>query len=206
MIKKCRSCKIEKEETQFYKRPSNSDGLYSYCKECTLERNKKTREKKPEFYKESSRSYKEKNRKILSDKSKDYYYRNRQKCLETVSKYREKNKRIISFKESIKRSNDKDRFQRNREKHLKWSKNNREMLNEYQRQWYQNNKEKRKAHVVLNRAVKSGIVMRPDKCSECFKNCKPDGHHSDYNKPLEIVWLCRACHSRKSPRNVIKWI
>ena len=39
-MKKCRNCEHIKNENEFYKRSTNIDGLYSYCKECTLAKNK----------------------------------------------------------------------------------------------------------------------------------------------------------------------
>lgn len=203
-MKSCRSCGIEKEVEQFYRRPSNSDGLYSYCKECTLKKSKQKTPEQKAKQKEQNLEYKEKNREKVRRSAREYYWKNRQSCLEKRVDYREKNKAEISFKEALKRLSDDDRFEKNRQKHLTWSKANREKLNEYQREWYQKNKEKRRAHVILNRSVKSGTIMRPDKCSECGKSCKPDGHHVDYNQPLDVIWICRACHARKSPRTVIR--
>lgn len=46
-------------------------------------------------------------------------------------------------------------------------------------------------------ALKSGRLIRPDECEECGKECKPDGHHEDYDKPLEVDWLCKDCHRDK---------
>lgn len=43
-------------------------------------------------------------------------------------------------------------------------------------------------------AVRSGKLIRPEHCSACNKKCKPEAHHDDYEKPLEVRWLCRACH------------
>lgn len=203
-MKECRCCKIEKLEDHFTKRSSNSDGLYSYCKECNRKKNKERYEKNSSVYLEKNRKYKRKNKEYLREKSKIYYEKNRKTCLEKTKLFREKNKPKISLKEAFKRLSDKDRFEKNRKSHLEWSKDNREKLNKYQRDWYQKNKEKRRAHVILNRAVNSGKVMRPKSCSECNKNCKPDGHHEDYSKPLDVVWICRACHSRKSPRTILR--
>ena len=50
------------------------------------------------------------------------------------------------------------------------------------------------AHSKLHYAIKTGKIKRPNKCSNCSKKCKPEGHHDDYNKPLEVIWLCRQCH------------
>jgi len=57
--------------------------------------------------------------------------------------------------------------------------------------------EKKKARETFQKAVRRGLIKRPDACSECFKVCKVDGHHTDYSKPFVVEWLCRACHRRK---------
>jgi len=150
------------------------------------------------------REYREKNRTLLNEKAKQYYYEHREEVLLKRAEYKEKNRDKISLKEAQKRLSDPERFEKNRLRHLAWSKDHREDLNEYQRNWYQKNKEKRRAHVQLNRAIKSEKIVRPANCCECKKECKPDGHHEDYSKPFDVIWLCRACHSRKSPRTVIK--
>ncbi len=46
----------------------------------------------------------------------------------------------------------------------------------------------------LNQAVRKGLIQRPDNCSSCGKACSVHGHHPDYGKPLEVVWLCQKCH------------
>jgi hypothetical protein len=203
-MKECRSCKEKKSENEFYIRLSNSDGLYSYCKICTLSKSKDKYERRKSFYAESGKRYREKNLMSIRKRSRDYYYRNKEDCLKKRSDYRKENREKISIREATNRINDPDRFEKNRERQFEWSSKNRDRLNEYQRQWYQKNKEKRRAHVTLNRAIASGKLMRPENCSECGKECKPDGHHEDYSKPLDVKWICRACHSRKSPRTVIR--
>ena len=54
------------------------------------------------------------------------------------------------------------------------------------------NKEKIKAHEILNSAIKSGTVIRFP-CKECG-NVKVDAHHEDYSKPLDVIFLCRKHH------------
>lgn len=54
---------------------------------------------------------------------------------------------------------------------------------------------------AVHRAVKCGKMTRPDTCSACGVECKPDGHHDDYDKPLDVRWLCRACHKQHHAKN-----
>lgn len=57
------------------------------------------------------------------------------------------------------------------------------------------------AHSVVERAIKNGRLTNPGKCSTCGYSGKFDdgrtaiqAHHNDYNKPLEVRWLCQKCH------------
>ena len=52
------------------------------------------------------------------------------------------------------------------------------------------------AHNRVARALKSGVLKRPDKCSSCEKVGKVVGHHHDYKEPLNVVWLCQPCHKQ----------
>ncbi len=59
-------------------------------------------------------------------------------------------------------------------------------------------KKHRMATKALNNAVQSGRIIRPDTCSECGAiGVKITGHHEDYDRPLEVVWLCYSCHGRR---------
>jgi len=71
-----------------------------------------------------------------------------------------------------------------------------------QRQHQRNYPERNSARIAVSEALRTGILIRPAKCSECGRDCFPEGHHPNYLKPLEVVWLCRECHSKipKSPR------
>lgn len=51
-----------------------------------------------------------------------------------------------------------------------------------------------RARQVLSRAILRGKVVRPDECSRCGVPCKPQGHHDDYSRPLDVAWLCSSCH------------
>lgn len=55
---------------------------------------------------------------------------------------------------------------------------------------------KQQARMLLARAVAAGTVTKPAQCSECTETYNLHGHHPDYAKPLDVVWLCPACHNR----------
>lgn len=57
------------------------------------------------------------------------------------------------------------------------------------------NPEKRKAVSVAAYAVKCGHLIRPENCTQCGNTGRIEGHHEDYSKPLEVIWLCTSCHS-----------
>jgi hypothetical protein len=57
------------------------------------------------------------------------------------------------------------------------------------------NPEKSRARDILTQAVGRGKLTRPNVCSKCNVQCIPQGHHPDYSKPLEVIWLCVDCHT-----------
>lgn len=58
------------------------------------------------------------------------------------------------------------------------------------------------AHDLMEKAIALGMLIRPVVCSECgdIPHSAKDGrslihgHHEDYSKPLDVVWLCQKCH------------
>ncbi len=60
---------------------------------------------------------------------------------------------------------------------------------------YALNKERYKAKEMIERLVNKGFIQRQP-CTKCG-NGNSQGHHPDYSKPLEIVWLCQAHHSEE---------
>lgn len=57
------------------------------------------------------------------------------------------------------------------------------------------NPQKTKARITLWRAVKRGEVIKKP-CEVCGTIFNVEGHHSDYSKPLEAIWLCKKHHSQ----------
>lgn len=54
--------------------------------------------------------------------------------------------------------------------------------------------QKRYARSILNIAVSEGKIVRQP-CSVCGSTFKVEGHHEDYRKPLEVIWMCRKHHN-----------
>ena len=59
---------------------------------------------------------------------------------------------------------------------------------------------KRAGHLV-EKAIKKGILVARSECEECGSTSTfQDGrsgiqaHHDDYNRPLDVRWLCQSCH------------
>ena len=48
------------------------------------------------------------------------------------------------------------------------------------------------AHHQVDKAKRSGELV-PQPCEKCGK-LKVDAHHDDYDKPLDVRWLCRKHH------------
>lgn len=56
---------------------------------------------------------------------------------------------------------------------------------------------KRAANVILCHAVRDGRVIPPSACEACnhdFSFYRREGHHPNYDLPLEASWLCSRCH------------
>lgn len=73
---------------------------------------------------------------------------------------------------------------------------------EYRNERYRSSAEVREKVRVRNKlttAVVVGKVQRQP-CEGCG-NPRSEAHHDDYEKPLDVRWLCRACHERAHRAN-----
>ena len=52
--------------------------------------------------------------------------------------------------------------------------------------------EKRKAHIIVGNSIRNG-TLKKQKCVFCGGD-KASAHHEDYNKPLDVIWLCDRHH------------
>ena len=66
--------------------------------------------------------------------------------------------------------------------------------------FYRGTKMSKRAGHFVEQAVRKGVLV-PEACEKCGASGKASdgrslvhGHHDDYNKPLEVRWLCQKCH------------
>jgi hypothetical protein len=61
------------------------------------------------------------------------------------------------------------------------------------KEWRERNPNKYKAHGIVAYAIKKGELIREKCACGCGENVH--AHHDDYAKPLDVRWLCNACHN-----------
>lgn len=128
---------------------------------------------------------------------------NRKSGVNSECKECAKVRRTTNYKENAQEFRDKRKiyYSKNREKLAKGQIESQKGNVRYRK--YQNRylMEKRKsgdkkflARHILFLAVKGGMIIRPEACSQCNEKEKIEGHHYDYDKPLDVIWLCQGCH------------
>jgi hypothetical protein len=70
------------------------------------------------------------------------------------------------------------------------------MTNSYavNKKWKDKNKEKVKCHSIVNWQIRNGNLKKKF-CFVCGNSA--EAHHEDYNKPLDIIWLCEKHHAER---------
>jgi hypothetical protein len=80
----------------------------------------------------------------------------------------------------------------------KWAKANPEKWAAYQRKNRARNRVNYKVNKKLQAAVSSSRITKPSNCQKCgievTDKRRLQGHHPDYSKPLEVIWVCDSCH------------
>lgn len=87
--------------------------------------------------------------------------------------------------------------EKNAEKNRRWRRNNPKAARRATARWIASNpraQEMRRAQRAVFRALRSGRIARPEICQDCEVESPLHAHHPDYSKPLDVEWLCEACH------------
>jgi len=115
------------------------------------------------------------------------------KTNEWRAKNTEKSKKLS--RESKTRQRERDGEEVTRSKWNEWYAKNAERRAAYERA--RHDPTQARAQNELNKAVREGRVVRPTHCEKCGREKRVDGHHTDYSKPLVVIWLCRSCHRKE---------
>lgn len=55
------------------------------------------------------------------------------------------------------------------------------------------------ARKQVKNALRSGEIVKPTVCEACGSSGHLDAHHPDYDHPLDVEFLCLACHRGRHP-------
>jgi hypothetical protein len=199
-MKICYRCKLEKSFESYTKEKQKKDGFCSYCKDCLKiirkEINERISDESKNKLKVYAEKYREENRQKINEKAREAFWLDRERRLEKNRECYYKHKISISIRRKEKRSDELGKIKENlRQK--EWRTKNPQLYRSYVKRWQKTNKEKHNSHQKVHTAIKNGTLVRRENCEECGKECKTEGHHEDYNKPLDVIWICRRCHAKK---------
>lgn len=128
----------------------------------------------------------------------NYYDRNKDICKQRAKEHRERDPE--SYKQYL-REYYEDNKETLREKSKEYQKRNREAFNERYRRYHKENPLKAKARSAVRSALRNRTLTRPKVCSSCGSESFVEAHHSDYDKPLNISWLCKPCHWKEHSKH-----
>lgn len=163
---------------------------------------KRWRSKRPTYSKE----YREKNKDYINKINRENYKKNRERILEKKKAYQKTRRNKIREYERKYFSIEKNRIRKRitQQKSLKklrswWT----------EKIWYIKNqigtmklflKDRKRWETVLyceamSRRVHTILKCRPNVCMQCWKECKPDFHHTEYPKWNIWIYVCKSCHA-----------
>jgi len=164
--KRCGRCKRIKLIDEFGRNRARPDGLNDRCKVC---------------HREATREFRARHRKRLAALRREKYARNAYAMRMKKLKYRHENPemmRLIAKRYRLK---------------------NARKLKARRRKYYAENPHKVRAHILVRQALTYGDLKR-EECEICkFLGLPSDrrktvAHHEDYDRPLDVRWLCHAHH------------
>ncbi len=63
-----------------------------------------------------------------------------------------------------------------------------------QREYRIYHRKEEEARALVGEALRKGILIKPTMCEICGAEKKLNGHHTDYDRPLYVIWCCKSCH------------
>jgi hypothetical protein len=195
----CKVCKIYKEETEFY----NNRKI---CKSCVKDRVKAWKLKNPNNGKFSQKKRRLERHKELLVKEAVYREEHRDEINKASTKYRKLNRDKCKERSLKCYYDNKWKYKKYREEHRekhreyceKYRKKNIEKIRkkraEQERRYRKEKPLETKARKIIYYAIKRGKINKPTECQICNMTKALEAHHKDYNKPLDVIWVCKKCH------------
>lgn len=142
------------------------------------------------------KAYREAHREELARKQRAYYRKNKEACLAYSKKWAKENPDKVKANWTKHQST-----QEYRDYQQEYRKNNAQKL--YQQKQAREIERYGHAHkAIRNRLSRGKLEKQP--CEVCGSE-PAEAHHDDYNKPLEIRWLCKKCHTKWHSENKPKF-
>ena len=130
----------------------------------------------------------------------DSFYKNKSMKDGLVNKCKQCNKKDVAEHYRANRV----RIQEGRKEYNKdwWlSEKGRALRKGYTLRWLKENPKKHSAGQAVRKAVHFGKIKKPSECEECGSVAELHGHHDDYNRRLDVRWLCATCHRQWHAKN-----
>lgn len=148
----------------------------------------------------TSKEYRQSHKEEISEYQRKYYQSHKAVILERVRKYQQSRRTEIAKYQREYRQSHKIEITEQKRAYFQTPAGR-----ESQRRGGRNSRErypeKAKARSNISNAIKLGKIERSVFCEECGLPAKTEGHHPDYSKPLEVIWLCPECHVELNKSN-----
>ena len=133
-------------------------------------------------------------REQINKQKREYYRNNKEQCLGSSRKWKTKNKeRVKEYRKKYRLEHKGEKREANR----RWRKENPEKYLASAKSSTQKYKAKYPERVLatnkVNNAVRDGRALK-EPCIMCGITKDIHGHHKDYSKKLDVVWMCRFHH------------
>lgn len=184
-MKKCSTCGIDKELTEFHKRSDSKDGLVYSCKQCAYIRGsqwaKENRDKKQASYSK-------------------WYLANKQYHVD----WQQANRQRIRELQKLDRRNNPEKYL---EKGRKWREANREKHN--QKELLRRVRKKQNGEYYIRSKFMKNLYAKP--CAICSSTILIQADHiipvsrGGYHGEGNLQPLCKACNLSKGTKTIMEW-
>lgn len=129
-----------------------------------------------------------------SERLASYYASHKEECRTYQAAYRESNLTTIKQRKREYERRNRDRLNAKRRARRRA---NPQAEHERGQKERQINPHRTRTRRAVNNAVRDGRLVKPARCRLNNENCSGqiEAHHPDYNKPLDVMWLCVTHHA-----------